>query len=124
MAHFAKIDNLGIVATVLSGSDSDTELSLCARTDGTYRQTSYNTKGGIHYTDGVPSSDQSKAFRKNYAGIGYSYDQVRDAFISPKQYQSWVLNEDTCQWDAPTAMPSDGKRYTWNESTKAWDEIE
>jgi hypothetical protein len=104
MAHFAKIDNLGVVVNVTVGNDADNELALCARTDSTYRQTSYNGN-----------------FRKNYAGIGYSYDRLRDAFIPPKQYPSWVLNEDTCLWDAPTPMPDDDQMYMWNEETQAWD---
>lgn len=80
------------------------------------KQTSYNTHGGVHSLGGTP-------FRKNYAGIGYSYDAVRDAFISPKPYPSWELNEDTCLWDAPTPYPTDGKQYTWDEATTSWVEI-
>ena len=83
---------------------------------GEWIQTSYNTYGGVHTQGGTP-------LRKNYAGIGYTYDRERDAFIPPKPYASWVLNEDTCQWDAPVAMPTDGKMYHWNEQTQAWDEI-
>ena len=83
---------------------------------GEWIQTSYNTYGGVHTQGGTP-------LRKNYAGIGYTYDRERDAFIPPKPYASWVLNEDTCQWDAPVAMPTDGKLYTWDETTQAWVEI-
>jgi len=128
MAHFAKIDNLGTVVFITAGRDEDDgkELELCARTGDTYRQTSYNTKGGIHYSSdtGEPSEDQNKALRKNYAGIGYTFDKDRDAFIPPKPYDSWTLNEDTCQWEAPTAYPDDGKVYTWNEDTTSWDLID
>lgn len=132
MAHFAKLDANNIVIFVTVGRDEDNgkEAELTARTGDVYRQTSYNTRGGVHYTDGVPSADQTKAYRKNYAGLGYTYDEDRDAFIPPKPYNSWVLNETTCLWDAPVAMPEDAgtgeppKRYTWNESTISWDLVE
>jgi hypothetical protein len=82
-----------------------------------YKRTSYNTRGGVHYTDGQASADQTKAFRKNYAGLGYTYDSERDAFIPPKPFASWILNEESCLWEAPVAMPEDAgtgeppKRY-------------
>ena len=79
-----------------------------------WKQTSYNTNGGVHNNGGTP-------FRKNHAGIGYTYDEDRDAFISPKPFNSWILNETTCIWNAPVAYPTDGKRYSWNETTKNWD---
>ena len=127
MAHFAKLDSNNIVTFVTVGRQEDDgkEQELCDRTGDTYRQTSYNTKGGIHYDPETnePSADQSKAFRKNYAGKGYTYDETRDAFIQPKPYPSWVLNETTCLWDAPVAMPDDDKRYNWNEDTQSWDKI-
>tara|TARA_R100001086_G_scaffold217492_1_gene133960 strand:- start:139 stop:531 length:393 start_codon:yes stop_codon:yes gene_type:complete len=129
MAHFAKIDNLEIVVFITVGREEDNgkELELCARTGDTYRQTSYNTRGGIHYKPNShePSEDQSKAFRKNFAGIGYTFDKDRDAFIPKKPYTSWVLNESTCQWEAPVAKPDSesGEKYNWNEETKSWDEI-
>jgi len=81
-----------------------------------WKQTSYNTLGGVHNNGGTP-------LRKNYAGIGYTYDEDRDAFIPPKPYASWILNEDTCLWEAPVAYPDDGERYVWNESTTSWDQI-
>jgi|TARA_R110000824_G_scaffold314090_1_gene500946 hypothetical protein len=81
-----------------------------------WKQTSYNTLGGVHRLGGTP-------FRKNHAGIGYTYDEDRDAFIPKKPYSSWTLNETTCQWEAPSARPDDGKDYKWNETTKSWDEI-
>jgi hypothetical protein len=106
IAHFAKIDNLQTVVFVTVGRQEDDgkELELCARTGDTYRQTSYNTSGGVHYDPdtGLPSADQSKAFRKNYAGIGYTYDPVRDAFIPPQPTPDAVLDEATCQWVVPT----------------------
>jgi len=132
LAHFAKLDSNNIVTFVTVGRQEDDgrEAELSARTGDVYKQTSYNTRGGVHYTDGVPSADQSKAFRKNYAGLGYTYDAGRDAFVPPKPYNSWVLNETTCLWDAPVAMPEDAgtgeppKRYTWDEATISWVEVE
>jgi hypothetical protein len=82
-----------------------------------WKQTSYNTHGGIHSNNGTP-------FRKNHAGIGYTYDEDRDAFIPKKPFNSWILNEDTCNWNAPVAYPNDDEFYTWNELTLAWDLIE
>jgi hypothetical protein len=101
MSHFAKLDetNTVIFVTVGRQEDDGLEEELIARTGDVYRQTSYNTRGGVHYTDGEPSADQSKALRFNYAGIGYTYDEERDAFISPKPEDGeWVLDEDTCLW--------------------------
>ena len=125
MSHFAKLNENNVVVFVTVGRQEDDgkENELTARTGDVYKQTSYNTYGGVHYTNGVPSADQSKAFRKNYAGLGYTYDAGRDAFIPPKPYNSWVLNEDTCLWNAPTPFPTDGKIYIWNEETTSWDEI-
>ena len=121
MSHFAKIEN-GVVTFVTVGRQEDDgrEQELCERTGDTYRQTSYNTHGGVHYTDGVPSADQSKALRKNYAGIGYTFDEVRDAFIPPKPYESWILNEETCLWEPPTPYPTDGGMYEWDEANGNW----
>ena len=129
MSHFAKLDN-NIVQTVHVVSNKhllnaqgveDEALGIAHLTkihgpEWTWVQTSYNTAGGQHERGGTP-------FRKNYAGIGDTYDEVRDAFIPPKPFASWTLNEDTCQWEAPTAHPDDGKRYSWNEDTTSWDEI-
>jgi hypothetical protein len=81
-----------------------------------WKQTSYNTNGGIHNNGGTP-------FRKNHAGIGYTYDEDRDAFIPKKPYNSWVLNEQTCQWEAPITYPTDGQRYQWNENLANWELI-
>jgi hypothetical protein len=132
MAHFARLDSNNIVTFVTVGRQEDDgqEAVLSSRTGDVYKQTSYNTRGGVHYTDGVPSEDQTKAFRKNYAGLGYTYDAGRDAFIPQKPFASWVLNEETCLWDAPVAMPEDAgtgeppKRYTWDEDTISWVEVD
>jgi hypothetical protein len=99
--------------TVGRQEDDGKEAELCARTGDVYKQTSYNTHGGVHSLGGTP-------LRKNYAGIGYTYDAGRDAFIPPKPYASWVLNETNCLWDAPVAYPNDGKRYSWDEATTSW----
>jgi hypothetical protein len=119
LAHFAKLDENNIVTFVTVGRQEDDgkEADLCARTGDVYKQTSYNTHGGVHALGGTP-------LRKNYAGIGYTYDAGRDAFIPPKPYASWVLNETTCLWDAPVAYPNDGKRYSWDEATTSWVEVE
>ena len=113
MAHFAKVEN-GIVTQVIV-IDQETLNTGHWGDPASWVQTSYNTQGGVHSQGGTP-------LRKNYAGIGYSYDAGRDAFIPPKPFASWVLNETTCNWGAPTAMPTDGKMYRWNETTQAWDE--
>ena len=130
MAHFARIKN-GVVDFVTVGRDDDENREDELAHDGyIYRRTSYNTRGGVHYgSDGQVSADQTKAFRKNYAGLGYTYDAERDAFIPPKPFASWVLNEDSCLWDAPVAMPADAgtgeppKRYTWDEEAVNWVEV-
>lgn len=124
MAHFAKLDKQNKVIFVTVGRDEDREEELTERTGDVYKQTSYNTRGGVHYQgDGTPSADQTKAFRKNYAGLGYTYDALRDAFIPPKPYASWVLNETSCLWEAPVAYPTDGKRYVWDELNTKWTEV-
>jgi hypothetical protein len=122
MAHFAKIEE-NIVTFVTVGRDDDDELILSNRTGEIYRKTSYNTIGGIHYKPQVsnndliqPSEDQSKAFRKNFAGVGYTYDETRDAFIPPQPHPSWLLDEDTCLWNPPIPMPDDDKLYEWVET--------
>mgnify|MGYP000168024956 CR=1 FL=1 len=111
MAYFAKLDENNIVVAVYAGRQEDDgqEEALTARTGDVYKQTSFNTSGGIHYDPVTrePSADQSKAFRKNYAGIGYKYDAERDAFIPPQPVASWVINESTCCWDAPIPYPED-----------------
>lgn len=132
MAHFAKLDanNVVVFVTVGRQEDDGKEDELTARTGDVYKQTSYNTHGGVHYTNGIVSADQSKAFRKNFAGIGYAYDADRDAFIPPKPYNSWVLDENTCFWNSPVPMPEDAgtgeppKRYEWDENTVSWVQID
>jgi hypothetical protein len=114
MAHFAKVEN-GIVTQVIV-IDQETLNTGHWGDPASWIQTSYNTQGGVHSQGGTP-------LRKNYAGIGYTYDSGRDAFIPPKTYASWVLNETTCQWGAPTAMPTDGKNYQWRESDTSWVEM-
>jgi hypothetical protein len=120
MAHFAKVNN-GIVEQVIVAEQEFFD-TFVDSSPGQWIQTSYNTHGGVHANGGTP-------LRKNYAGIGYSYDATRDAFIPPKPYASWLLNDDTCLWGAPVAMPEDAgtgeppKQYAWNESTQAWDTV-
>jgi hypothetical protein len=127
MAHFALLDENNIVTFVTVGRDEDDgkEAELSARTGQVYKQTSYNTRGGVYYTPNTSDvdPDQSKAFRKNYAGIGYTYDEIIDGFVPPKPYPSWVLNTTTGLWDAPVPYPTDGKTYTWDEDTQSWVEI-
>jgi hypothetical protein len=114
MAHFAKVID-GIVTEVLV-IDQDVIDTGAFGDPSLWVQTSYNTYGGQH--------PKGRPLRKNYAGIGYTYDAERDAFIPPQPFASWVLNEDTCLWDAPTAKPDDGKLYIWDEATLAWVEVE
>jgi len=116
MAHFAKLDSNNIVTFVTVGRDEDNELELSARTGDVYKQTSFNTQAGVHVLGGTP-------FRKNFAGIGFTYDSTRDAFIPPKPYSSWSLNEQTCNWESPLPYPNDGSIYSWNEGTKVWDKV-
>jgi hypothetical protein len=124
MAHFAKVVS-GTVTQVIVAEPEFFE-TFVDTSPGEWIQTSYNTRGGVHYqaNSNDPSEDQTKALRKNYAGIGYTYDAQRDAFIPPKPFESWVLNETSCLWEAPTPYPNDGERYTWNESTTSWDQVE
>ena len=121
MSHFAKVNN-GIVEQVIVAEPEFFD-TFVDSSPGQWIQTSYNTRGGKHYNPetGELSADQSKALRKNYAGIGFKYDADRDAFIPAKPYNSWLLDEDTCWWNAPVAYPDDGGRYVWNEETTSWD---
>ena len=123
MGHFAKVSN-GIVTRVIV-AEADFFNNFVDDSPGKWIQTSYNTRGGVHYKPNTnePSEDQSKALRKNYAGIGYTYDSTRDAFIPPQPFSSWTLNEDTCLWDSPVAYPEDGKLYKWNEEILNWEEV-
>ena len=124
MAHFSKLGTGNIVERVeVVSNDIATDeqtgvdfLNNLYGTRDTWKQTSYNTKGGVHLLEGTP-------FRKNYACIGGTYDQTKDAFIPPKDFDSWTLNETTCLWEPPVAYPSDGKDYEWDESSTSWKEI-
>jgi len=130
MAHYALLNYQNIVTKVCTGknedeTDTNIELVYQHMFGQLCKRTSYNTRGGVHYdpVTNQPSADQSKAFRKNYAGVGYTYDHSRDAFIPPKPqgFDSWVLNESSCLWEAPVEYPDDGQIYTWNEETTSWD---
>ena len=123
MAHYAYIDSNSIVVTVTVGKDEselinglDTETYYAQGTPYMVKRTSYNTSGGVHSGGGTP-------YRFNYAGIGHTYDAVRDAFIAPKPYASWVLDEATCLWGAPVAKPSEGL-WVWDEVTLSWVEMQ
>ena len=120
MAHFAKIEN-GIVTRVIV-ADQEYIDSYIDTTPGKWVQTSYNTHGGIYYTPhtATPDADQSKALRKNYAAVGYTYDEQRDAFISPKPFASWVLNEQSCTWEPPIPKPSGDIDHSWDEDNLEW----
>ena len=113
MSHFAQIDENNVVTRVLVIEQDVVDSGLFGE-PSSFVQTSYNTHGGVHTLNGTP-------LRKNYAGIGYTYDAGRDAFIPPQLFASWILNEDTCLWDAPVARPTDAdKQYLWNEDITNW----
>jgi hypothetical protein len=114
MSHFAKVTDGKVTQVIVAEAEFFT--TFVDSSPGEWIQTSYNTQGGVHILGGTP-------LRKNYAGIGYSYDRTRDAFIPPQPYASWTLNDSTCLWDAPTPMPNDGKFYRWDEPTTAWVEV-
>ena len=128
MAHYAILDSNNVVIHVTTGKDennTDYERDGKSSWEEWYRdyfnahdckRTSYNTHANVHRLGGTP-------FRKNYAGKGYTYDSSKDAFISPKPFASWVLNETTCNWEAPVSYPTDGKNYNWNEDTTSWVEV-
>ena len=129
MATFAKIglnskviESLSVHNDVLKDADGVEQevlgIDFLTKLTGwsIWKQTSYNTHGGVHQSGGTP-------FRKNHAGIGYTYDEGRDAFIPPKPYPSWLLDEDACLWDSPIPYPDDGNKYGWNESNQSWDAI-
>jgi hypothetical protein len=124
MSHFAKLGtgNIVLEVHVVSNDVATSEqagvdfLNNLYNTRDVWKQTSYNTIGGEHKLGGTP-------FRKNFAGVDYTYDQTRDAFIPPKPFNSWILNEETCLWEAPIAKPNDGQDYNWNETNQTWDLI-
>ena len=118
MAHYAFLDENNIVTEVIVGIDEgeqgiDWEHHYGEFRGQTCKRTSYNTSGGVHNGGGTP-------YRKNYAGIGFTYDAARDAFTPPQPYASWLLNEDTCLWQAPVPYPDDGERYAWDEDQQQW----
>lgn len=121
MDHFAKVVDGKVTQVIVA--EKEFFDNFVDNSPGQWLRTSYNMRGGIHYepNSNEPKADQSQALRKNYAGIGYSYDSVRDAFIPPQPFPSWVLNEFSCLWNAPVPKPDDGKTYVWNESTESWD---
>ena len=132
MGHFAIVDADNRVVEVITGRNEDEIVDDISDWEAYYTtkrpghiavRTSFNTSAGVHYDPetGEPSEDQSKALRFNYAGIGFTYDEERDAFIPPKPFESWVLDESTCLWTAPLPYPEDGATYTWNEELFAWE---
>ena len=115
MAHYAKVENTLVTQVIVAEAEFfDTFVDS---SPGEWIQTSYNTHGGVHLDGGTP-------LRKNYAGVGFTYNKILDAFISPQPYPSWTLNEETCLWNPPTAYPDDGLLYEWNEENLAWDLVE
>lgn len=125
MAHYAFLNEDYVVTEVIVGKDErlfDWENYYTIKNGQICKRTSYNTKGGIYYNSitNLPDEDQSKAFRKNFAGIGYKYDMNLDAFIPPQPYPSWILNEQTCNWESPIPYPNDGNIYNWDETTQSW----
>jgi len=122
MAHYAFLNMQNVVTEVIVGKDetdgpTNWEIHYGNFREQVCKRTSYNTRGGVHSEGGTP-------FRKNYAGIGYTYDFARDAFIPPKPFDSWTLNENSCLWEAPVTYPNDGQQYEWNEETTSWDLIQ
>jgi len=115
MGHFAKVVDSKVTQVIVA--EPEFFSTFVDSSPGEWIQTSYNTKGGVHVLGGTP-------LRKNYAGIDYTYDRERDAFIPPQSFPSWTLNEESCLWEPPTPMPTDNKIYTWNEETLTWNEIE
>jgi hypothetical protein len=128
MAHYAFLDENNVVTEVITGKNEgnfDWEQQYASFRGQACKRTSYNTRGGIYYDPETnePSADQTKAYRKNYAGIGYIYDNKLDAFIPPKPYESWVLDEVSCLWNAPIVRPNDDKLYGWDEPSLSWKEL-
>ena len=114
MSHYAKVSDNKVTQVIVAEAEFFT--NFVDTSPGEWIQTSYNTHGGVHAKGGIP-------LRKNYAGIGYTYDQNKDAFIPPQPFLSWALNETTCLWDSPMPYPNDNKRYRWDESTISWVEL-
>jgi hypothetical protein len=123
MSHFAEINSEKIVQRVLVVEQEFIDTGKLGDPEN-WIQTSYNTRAGVHYAPNSNTPDGGVALRKNYAGVGYTYDTTRDAFIPPKPYPSWTLDEDTCQWEPPVAYPDDGKKYLWDEDITNWKEVD
>jgi len=123
MAHFAELDENNIVTRVIV-AEQDFINSGAVGESSNWVQTSYNTRGGIHYAPNSNEPDGGIALRKNYAGIGFTYDSDRDAFYAAQPYPSWTLNGDTCQWEAPVPYPDDDEMYAWDEENQGWGLIE
>lgn len=122
MAYYAFLDENNVVTEVIPGKHENEDGIDWEQHYGKFRQqvckrTSFNTIGGVHTNGGTP-------FRKNFAGIGYTYDLNRDAFVPPKPFASWILNENSCLWESPIPIPIDDKKYYWNEETTSWEIIE
>ena len=123
MGHFAKVVDGKVTQVIVAEPEFfDTFVDS---SPGTWLQTSYNTRGGVHYVpdSDTPSEDQSKALRANYAGIGYTYDQVNNVFYAPQPYPSWVISAPTWEWQAPVPYPATGGPYYWDETTQLWVEV-
>lgn len=120
MSHFAKVLDGAVVQVIVA--EQDFFESFIDTSPGEWIQTSYNTRGGVHFdpTTGEPSEDQSKALRKNFASVGFSYDRDLDAFIPPQPYPSWSMDNDSCLWFAPIPKPTDGGAYDWDEAAQQW----
>ncbi len=129
MAYYAELDINNIVINIRTGASEnilDMEQIYLERFQNVHKRTSYNTRAGIHYdpNTNLPSQDQSKAFRKNFAALGYFYDADKDAFIPQQPYESWILNPEKCVWEPPVPYPDDGKKtYQWKEETQTWTEM-
>jgi len=122
MTHFAKIQD-GIVTQVIV-AEPEFFNTFVDSSPGEWIQTSYNTRGGVHYAPNSDEPDGGVALRKNFAGIDYTYDKDRDAFIPPKPFASWVLDDASCLWEAPVPYPADSNQYRWNEETQSWELID
>jgi hypothetical protein len=114
MTHFAKIENDTVTQVIVA------EKEFVDTQPGEWVQTSYNTRGGVHYAPNSDTPDGGVALRKNYAGVGYAYDRQRDAFIPPQPFPSWTLNDETCLWEALVPYPEDGELWYWNEDLQNW----
>ena len=122
MSHFAEIDRDGIVKRVLVAEQDFINTGVVGDSFN-WIQTSYNTRGGVHYAPDSNTPDEGVALRKNYAGVGYIYDKTKDAFYAPQPFPSWTLDDDTCQWNPPVVYPDDSKMYQWDEDSTEWKEI-